>query len=261
MKLIIIVPENENIQAAEDRTRWNVARYMTRRSAYRFSEIHLIPIRGTINFVNTTRLNERRKRRWRWVIRSISKDLRSIRSIKSHVNHRFNLSYEKFIIHSRKSLKSSRFETGTFLSSRYEAFGQEREGHVERKRATIGRILLGSRTIIVTKQHQQVQSYGSRGTKTTVATGMSERESSWWRIAKVRNGFQESSTISSTTINDIRTTLLPSFRHVSSRGYIAIIFCRRPVFPLCILPLWSSIIVFSFGAERKRESAVRFTRF
>jgi hypothetical protein len=128
-------------------------------------------------------------------------------------------------------LKSSRFETGTFLSCRYEAFGQEREGHVERKRATIGRILLGSRTIIVTKQHQQVQSYGSRGTKTTVATGMSERESSRWRITKVRNLFgiigaqQRGSTIS------VSTLFMPAMDTLR-RFFSAVLFSLLCIFPL-----------------------------
>lgn len=44
---------------------------------------------------------------------------------------------------------------------RHETIGQEREGDADRERAAFGRVLFGSRTIIVTKQHQQVQSYGS----------------------------------------------------------------------------------------------------
>lgn len=75
---------------------------------------------------------------------------------------------------------------------RYETFGQEREGHVVRKRATVGCVLFGPRTIIVTKQHQQVQSYGSRGTKTAIATGMFERESPRRRVTKVRRQFMNS---------------------------------------------------------------------
>lgn len=70
---------------------------------------------------------------------------------------------------------------------RHETIGQEREGDADRERAAFGRVLFGSRTIIVTKQHQQVQSYGSRGTKTTIATGMLERESPRRSLTEVRD--------------------------------------------------------------------------
>lgn len=83
------------------------------------------------------------------------------------------------------NLPSSKRRVFVVSFCRYETFGQEREGHVDRKRATVGRVLFGPRTIVVTKQHQQVQSYGSGGTKTAIATGVSERESPWWRVAKV----------------------------------------------------------------------------
>lgn len=69
---------------------------------------------------------------------------------------------------------------------RHETIGQKREGDAEWERAAFGRVLFGSRTIIVTKQHQQVQSYGSRGTKTTIATGMLKREPPRRGLTEVR---------------------------------------------------------------------------
>jgi len=102
----------------------------------------------------------------------------------------YNLTFLKFWSHLVKSSKS--FCYMLMHVCRYETFGQEREGHVVRKRATVGCVLFGPRTIIVTKQHQQVQSYGSRGTKTAIATGMFERESPRRRVTKVRRQFMNS---------------------------------------------------------------------
>lgn len=83
---------------------------------------------------------------------------------------------------------------------RHETFGEKRKGHADRERTTFGRVLFGPRTIIVTQQHQQVQSYSSRGTETTLATGMSKCQSPRWCFTKVN--------ISTLTITTISTLFI-----------------------------------------------------
>lgn len=107
---------------------------------------------------------------------------------------------------------------GPHTCYRHETIGQEREGDADRERAAFGRVLFGSRTIIVTKQHQQVQSYGSRGTKTTIATGMLEREPPRRGLTEVRDIIRAIITLPLGTPSLLSFCIMQSYKGINPRS-------------------------------------------
>lgn len=76
--------------------------------------------------------------------------------------------------------ESTNIKTIFFFICRYETIRSKRQSDADGERATVGCVLLSSRKVIVTQQHQQVQSHSSGSPTTAFTPGMPQCQSSWW---------------------------------------------------------------------------------